>query len=133
MRVFFIYICMIAVVLSNISAQNVELNETRAIKEMTDAWVARNRSTATLEGWRVQVASSTDRFEVQNVKDKFVAAFPGISCDWYHEKPYYKVKAGAFKHSWEARRLIALLRAEFPTVYPVFDKKIKPADFISTQ
>jgi hypothetical protein len=111
-------------------AQQIELNETVAIKEMAEAWHAQNRTTTRLEGWRIQLASSTDRFEVQAAKERFVAAHPSISVDWYQEKPYYKLKAGAFKHSWEARRLIGQLTSEFQGAYPVLYKKIKPADFL---
>ncbi len=114
----------------SVSAQQIELNETTAIKEMTEAWVKLNQTTVRLEGWRIQLASSTDRFEVQATKERFQASFPHIACDWYQEKPYYKLKAGAFNHSWEARKVIAELRSEFPGAYPVFDKKIKPADFL---
>jgi SPOR domain len=122
--------CLFVFLSQNLSAQNIELNETVAIKEMTNAWVANQKSGKVMEGWRVQVASSTDRFEAQAVKDRFAALYPQWPCDWYHEKPYYKVKVGAFRHSWEARRLMALVRPEFSVAYPVFDKKIKPSDFI---
>jgi hypothetical protein len=116
--------------LQTVQAQSIELNETAAIKDMTNAWIAQQKTTKLMEGWRIQVASSTDRFEAQAAKDRFVALFPQIACDWYHEKPYYKVKAGAYRHSWEARKAIALIRQDFSVAYPVFDKKIKPADFI---
>jgi SPOR domain len=111
-------------------AQQIELNETVSIKSMVDGWSKLNRSTTRLSGWRIQVAASTDRFEAQTAKDRFASLYPTIAADWYHDRPYYKVKAGAFQHAWEARKVIAAIRADFSGAYPVFDKKIKPTDFM---
>jgi SPOR domain len=123
-------LCAFLLCFGMLEAQTIELNETIAIKDMMSKWAANNRTTTVVEGWRIQVASSTDRFEVQEAKERFLAAYPQFACDWYHEKPYYKLKAGAFKHSWEARKALNQMRSTFAVAYPVFDKKIKPADFM---
>jgi hypothetical protein len=126
------YIVLFSVLINQgLAAQQVELNETVAIKEMVDQWVVINLKSATLEGWRVMIASSTDRFQIQEEKARFLALYPHIPCDWYHEKPYYKLKAGAFAHSWEARKLISFISGDFKGAYPILDKKIKPIDFLS--
>lgn len=112
-------------------AQSIEWNEPAAIRSMTNVWTEQNRKSAVLEGWRVQIASSNDRFQIQSEKERFIGLYPSVSCDWYHEKPFYKLKAGAFRHSWEARKLIAQINGDFKSSYPVFDKKIKPMDFLT--
>ena len=126
----FLLFCLMFCRFVHSNAQNIELNETMSIKTMMEVWANQNRTTAQLEGWRILVASSTDRFEVQAKKDQFVALYPSISADWYQEKPYYKLKAGAFKHSWEARKMINQISSDFSGAYPVIDKKIKPSDFL---
>ena len=78
-----------------------------------------NEAQDMVEGWRVQVLATTDRRELEETERDFKANYPSITVDWVHNKPYYKLRAGAFFTRQEAERLRQRLSQEFEGVYLV--------------
>ncbi len=115
------------------SAQEIQINEPPAVTHMVERWAELNRASPAIEGWRVQLFSSTDRQKVEEMKTAFLTAYPSIPCDWVQEKPYYKLRAGAFSTKLETMRLIRDIQAEFPSAYPTKDRAIRAADFVEMQ
>lgn len=111
-------------------AQQVQIVEDPAITEMMSVWVNSNRINPRISGWRVQLLSSTDRRQIEEGKAKFKSQFPGIRVDWFQEKPYYKLRAGAFLSKSEAMGLIFELKAAYPSAYAAQDFNIHPRDFL---
>ncbi len=109
--------------------QEIQINEDPAVSQLCRHWVNDNRTNPGLEGWRVQILSSTDRQQVEVDRDRFRQAYPETAADWVHEKPYYKLRAGAFRNRQEALAFIALL-IDFPGAYPTKDSNIHPRDFL---
>lgn len=75
-----------------------------------------------VEGWRVQLLATTDRQQLETTERKFRADYPSVSVDWVHNKPYYKLRAGAFFTRQEAERLRQNLSEEYEGVYLVKDQ-----------
>lgn len=126
-------VCAVAVVmlllLANLHAQEVQINEDPAITQLLRTWTNNNRTTPHIDGWRVQVMASTDRQQVEDGRMRFKTYYPEVPADWVHEKPYYKLRVGAFRSRLEAMAFIAQL-VEFPGAYPARDQHIHPRDFL---
>ena len=111
-------------------AQEIQLNEPPIVTKMTERWAELNRAAPGIEGWRVQLFSSTDRKKVEEAKTAFLQNYPTVPCDWVQEKPYYKLRAGAFVTKFETMRLIRDLQADYPGAYATKDRAIPARDFV---
>jgi SPOR domain len=115
--------------LTLLQAQEIQINETPAVSQLCRNWVNSNRATPRVEGWRAQILSTTDREQADEARNRFRLAYPEVPADWVHEKPYYKLRAGAFRSRLEAVAFIAQL-IDFPGAYPAKDAGIHPRDFL---
>jgi hypothetical protein len=115
---------------NKIFSQEIQINEPPIITQMSEKWVAQNRANPQIEGYRVQLFSSTDRKKVEEAKVAFLKSYPNTPCDWVQEKPYYKLRAGAFLTKLESMQLIHALQADYPGAYSTKDRAIHPRDFV---
>lgn len=112
-------------------AQEVQLNEDPAIAQLMRNWTNANRANPRIEGWRVQLMSSTDRQQIEEARNRFRGLFPDIPAEWIHEKPYYKLRVGAFRSRLEALAFISTtLEDIYNGAYPARDANINPRDFL---
>lgn len=111
-------------------SQSVELNEEAPITRLVEKYVSINQSTDHVTGWRVQLVATTDRMKLEEALKQFKARYPDIFIDWVHNKPYYKLKAGAFTSKLDAIRLQYQLKSDYPSAYPVQDSEIKPSELV---
>ena len=116
-----------------VNAQNVTIKEDFPIAKMMDTFIAKNKSTYQIEGWRIQIMATTDRIKMEEAKSQFLANYPEISIDWTHSKPYYRLRAGAFTTKLEAMRLLYKLKENYPSAYPAKDFNINPQELIDSQ
>ncbi len=112
-----------------LSAQEVQINEDPKITQLIKSWTNDNRATPRIEGWRVQIMASTDRLQVEAGRNKFRTEYPEVSAEWVLEKPYYKLRVGAFRNKQEALAFISELSG-WPGGYPTKDANIHPRDFL---
>lgn len=114
---------------SQASAQEIQLNEPTAVSQLLRDWTNNNRTKPGVQGWRVQVTASTDRVQVEDSRNRFRQAHPDVPADWIHEKPYYKLRVGAFRTRQEAALFINTLTG-LSGAFAVPDNAIHPRDFI---
>lgn len=114
----------------SLSAQNISVNTSSEVKMVMDRYGAENRMSTFVEGWRIQVVSSTDRRKIEEVKKTFIQKFPNIPIKMEHTPPYYKIRAGAFQTKLDAMGLLYTIKQEVPGAYPTKDIKIKPAEMV---
>lgn len=112
------------------NAQEVQLNIDPAIEQLVKNWVNQNRVNPRIEGWRLQILSTTDRQRVEAGKTQFLNLYPDIPADWVHEKPYYKLRVGAFYSRQEAMSFLAEIKDSYPGAYPAKDPNIHPRNFL---
>ena len=98
-------------------------------KRVKKNWINNNRTNPKVEGWRVQIMANTDREQVEEVLQRFRLAYPDTAADWVYDKPYYKLRAGAFRSRPEAVAFVSSL-FDFPGAYPAKDLGIHPKDFL---
>jgi SPOR domain len=109
-------------------AQKVTIKEDPIVTQMMEKFVEKNKQKKTSAGWRIQIASTTDRRQMDETIKMFQQAYPETPISWVHAKPYYQVRAGAFKTKLESLRLLSVLREAYPEAYPVADSNIKQAE-----
>ncbi len=120
---------LLACQLLRVSAQEVQLNEDPKITQLTKTWTNSNRNNPHIDGWRVQIMASTDRVQVEAARNRFRTEYPEVSAEWTLEKPYYKLRVGAFRNKQEALAFITDLTG-WPGAYPAKDANIHPRDFL---
>ena len=97
--------------------QNVYVKEATIVTRMMFHLVQQNQLNEFVPGWRIQVLATTDRQKLETVKAEFQRDYPGILIDWQHDKPYYKLRAGAFASKLAATELLYRLKKKFPSAY----------------
>lgn len=112
------------------TAQEIQFNIDPSIDQLLRNWVYQNRANPGIDGWRLQLLSTTDRTRVEAGKTEFLNLFPTVPADWVHEKPYYKLRVGAFFTRQEALAFLPQLSAYYPGAYPAKDTNIHPRDFL---
>jgi hypothetical protein len=115
---------------SAIVAQNVTYIEEPAVADMMDRHVWLNKQKKFVEGWRVQILATTDRLEMERERQNFRFANPEVTVDWVHEKPWYKLRAGAFISKLEALHLLNKLKQSYPGAYTTKDTSIEPKELL---
>ena len=114
---------------THVWGQEIQINESPQLTQLMKNWVNSNRVNPKIDAWRVQLMASTDRQQIEDGKNRFKTAYPDVKADWVHEKPYYKLRAGAFRTKQESLAFIGFLY-DFPGAYPVKDAQIHPRDFL---
>ncbi len=114
----------------HIQAQNIVVNASSEVSTLMDRYGAENRMSEFVDGWRIQIVSSTDRRKIEETKTMFTQKFPSIPIKMEHTPPYYKIKAGAFTTKLDAMGLLYIIKQEVPGAYPTKDSKIKPAEMV---
>ncbi|MEO0733286.1 MAG: SPOR domain-containing protein [Bacteroidota bacterium] len=99
----------------------VSIKTEKGIDQLLELFQTENEQETVVEGWRVQILATTDRRRLETVESEFKVNYPSVPVDWVHTKPYYKLRAGAFKTKQEAERLKYTLGEQFEGVYLVKD------------
>lgn len=110
-------------------AQEIQLNEDPKIAQLFRNWTNSNRANPRVDGWRVQVMATTDRQQVEEARNRFRSQYPDVPADFVHEKPYYKLRVGAFRSRLEAQAFLETL-VGYTGAYPAKDSNIHPRDFL---
>ncbi len=114
---------------STLSAQ-VVIEEEPAVSRMMTSYKEVNKSKNTVEGWRIQVFATADRQQFDRVKRSFEFRYPNIATNWVHDKPYFKLRAGAFATKLEATRMLHVLKKEYAGAYLAVDKSMSPMELL---
>jgi SPOR domain len=109
---------------------SVQINEDPRVSNLIIAWTQANRANSKVSGWRVQILSTNDRAKADAMRQQFKTQYPDLAADWTHERPYYKVRVGAFRTRSEALGFAAELRNNYPGCFPALDTAIHPRDFL---
>lgn len=96
------------------------VREPAEITRMIEAFQAKFKSQETVKAWKIQIAASSDRREIERQKARFERLFPYYNLDWVHDNPYYilKMKDLAFARKIDALHLLHEIknRHSFPAI-----------------
>lgn len=78
------------------------------------------------DGYRIQIANSSNREEVYAKKADVYTNFTAFKAYIVYDQPYYKLRIGDFKSKMEARKFLDQIILVYPTAFLVRDEiKIK--------
>ncbi len=81
-----------------------------------------NKIKNSMDGFRIQLFSGTERNNANQLKAKFLAAYPTVPAYLIYQQPYFKLRVGDFRNRMEAQYLFNHLSAEFNQAILVADK-----------
>ena len=99
------------------NSQNVSIQEEFPIEDMMKKYTSDNKAQTVLAGYRIQLLATTDRQKVERAMNKFKSLYPSITVDWEHNKPYYKLRAGAYRTRLDAIRALKAFKKDYPGAY----------------
>lgn len=118
-------------ILGSLSAQSVQVKMDPIIADMLSQYTTDNKSQGTVSGWRVQILATTNRQRLESVQQSFRYHYPNVPVDWMHDRPYYKLQAGAFRTKRDALRLKYILSREYEGLYLVRDDAIAKTELLN--
>lgn len=110
---------MVCIFIGTSASAQVDVKEDFPIDMMMRRYAEINNSRETIPGWQIQIMAKTDRLAIERAKEDFMLAFPGVSVDWTHSKPYYRLKVGAFQTKLEAVQMVQQIKGEYAGAFPV--------------
>lgn len=113
-----------------LNSQNVVINEDFQVAQMLNRHIDANKSRTVMDGWRIQILSTSDRAKVEEMKSKFRATFPQYTVDWIHIKPNYKLRAGAFSTKLDAMEALNQIKKAFPSAYTAKVRDMNPREIV---
>lgn len=114
----------------SVQGQAVEWQEEEGINSMLERHIFLNKQKQYVQGWRVQILVTTDRLEMQRALRTFEATYPELPINWVHEKPWYKLRTGAFIEKYQAIQLQHRLKEAYPGAYPTKDLNMHPKELV---
>lgn len=114
----------------SLAQESVTIKEDFEVQQLLQQFITLNSAKSYVTGWRVQVVSTTDRQRLESVRQSIKSRYPYLSTSWVHNRPYYRLRAGAFATKLEALQLQHLLRRYYPGSIPTRDTRITAAEII---
>lgn len=130
MRSVFFILLVLCFAQPSVWAQEFSISEDYEVEQLMDKFINIHTSKSYVEGWRVQVISTTDRQRLESVRQSIKIRYPYLSTSWVHNRPYYRLRAGAFATKLEALRLQHLLREYYPGSIPTRDTRVSASEII---
>lgn len=103
------------------ASSQVVFREPILVANLMNRFLAYNIDHSQIPGWKIQIISTTDRREMDEVRNRFVIYFPGIPITWKHVAPNYQVRVGSFRTKTELMSQMQDIRKRFPMSSPVID------------
>lgn len=113
----------LAVFIIPATAQQQEMfQESEATTKMMEHYIRVNKAQKEINGWRIQLLTTTDRRQMDRVLYSFKSKYPHEPIAWKHISPYYHVKVGAYLTKLELQGFLVELKKEFPSAIVIRDK-----------
>jgi hypothetical protein len=91
------------------------------IELLTNKQIEQNMSLRRVQGYRIQLKSSTDRNEVMQIKLQFLQSYPNVKTYLTYQQPYFKLRVGDFVSNSEANSFMHDINAMFKGIFIVPD------------
>jgi len=118
---------------NSLISQSISIKEEPEVRKMIDHFINLNKSKPYLQGYRIQLAATTSRDQLELVKLNFEKLYPNVPTKWEHTNPYFKFQIGAYATKLEALQVIYKLKEVYPGAYLVIDKNIPPREILQSK
>jgi hypothetical protein len=101
-------------------AGQVIFHEEASIRDLLQRRLEANRSAdKEWDVWRVQIAATTDRRNMEATRAAFQRKYPGYKLNSNYSEPYYKLQVGAYYHKHRAEAVLHVMKRDYPGAYLV--------------
>jgi len=117
----------LAILGANSTAQTITISEDIVVSDIMSSYESSNRNSDYIKngGFRIQIATSRDRMNMDGQKQKFLNSFPGYRVKRVYKAPNYKLMVGAYLTKLEATQTLNTIRGRFSSARIVPDKEVK--------
>lgn len=131
MKRFALLICLYLFLGPAAQSQEIQWIVQPEVEELLKTHIENNRQQEEWKGYRVQILATTDRMKMEEEKTRFENYFAGeFPLNWIHEKPWYKLRAGAFLSKLDAQRTLFRLKERYPGAYLTEVENIEPNELL---
>ena len=102
---------------SEIDTNGIVIIQDERIPKLADKYLETQPDGA--PGFRVQIFFTARKANALEVKTSFTEKFSAYEAVVEYDKPYFKVRAGAFRTKLQAERLLKLVKEEYPGSFVV--------------
>ncbi|MCC7332320.1 MAG: SPOR domain-containing protein [Flavobacteriales bacterium] len=95
----------------------IKVNKESGISEILET----NRSSFTVQGYRIQIFSDNKKQPARDEKAKFLSLFNGVKAHEIYQQPYFKIRVGDFRTKIEAHKFLKEVSIHFPNSFIVKD------------
>lgn len=96
------------------------------MRDLAERFVAYHASRTSVEGFRIQVFSGTSREAASRQRAEMSTLFPQRELVFFFDRPYFKVRLGAFYSRLEADQALREVRVWVPGAFVVPDRVPPP-------
>ena len=119
---FFLVFTLFALNLSWVSAQSYQIIKPASIDTLVNRAKAKNLESSTMDGYRVQLFSGSDRNKANLIKSQFKSDLPEVPVYITYRQPYFKLRVGDFRNRIEATQFFLKLEDNYENLLIVPDK-----------
>ncbi|MDZ4666517.1 MAG: SPOR domain-containing protein [bacterium] len=81
-----------------------------------------NKSQQTIDGYRIQLFSGSERNNAHALRGRFKVEFPNVEVYLIYQQPYFKLRVGDFRNLIEAQEMYIKLQKSYEQLLIVPDK-----------
>jgi SPOR domain len=113
------FVSLMIFLIENANSQIV-IKQENSIKKLVEHHIDLNSTVKRMNGWRIQLSSSSERDEVNKIKAEFLINFPNIKTYLTYQQPYFKLRVGDYLDRNEAQKQMkeidAVLKQDFKDI-----------------
>lgn len=122
MKYFLIIFFLFAGFITQAQQNNLVVNSNIYLDSLVEKNSKKNKSSKTIQGYRIQIFSGAERILANEIKTKFTNKFNNYPVYLIYQQPYFKLRAGDFRNKIEAMDLYKKLLDEFGEAIIIQDK-----------
>lgn len=122
-NILLVFGCMMCAVITR-AQQNpyVMIDADPLLDSLIQAGIDANKAAPTIQGFRIQIYSNSDRKTATDIRTKALQTLPESEVYLIYQQPYFRVRVGDFRNRFEAYSVYRKLLNEFESVLIVPDK-----------
>jgi hypothetical protein len=117
MKVLWILFIGLFVFLIPASGQHLETHLSPGVEKAREAFHYVKNERPYLRGWRIVIAITRDRRELDRLEREFRRSFSGMNSDWVFQDPFFRILTGTYFDRWDCLYDLTLIRQEFPGAF----------------
>jgi hypothetical protein len=123
MKALRIIVLLVLLPMLNVYAQNrVKLISDPKLDSLVAKNIEINKSQQTIDGYRIQLFSGSERNNANALRSKFKTEYPNEEVYLIYQQPYFKLRVGDFRNLIEAQEMYLQLQKSYEQLLIVPDK-----------